>query len=195
MLQRIHLTIFVQLFITTWILADTIEPKDTSYWNHKNQVSIFFNQSAFGDYWKGGGTNSIATGLEVKISKDYKKESHSWQSKLLFNYGIIKLGKNNFQKNNDRIQLDSKYSYHLKKNFLISTLFSFNSRLHDTYQIMETGERGKLIGNFLAPGYFNIGSGINYELDKKTLVVYYTPLNSKITTVINEQLKEQFIPQ
>ena len=165
------------------------------YWKHKNTISIHFNQAAFGNHWKGGGTNAIAMGINLNVEKDYAKDKSSWENRFIFRYGIIKLGENEFQKNNDHFEIDSKYGYNLNKRFLVRSIFNFNTRVHDTYELSKTGERGKLIGNFMAPGYFNLSTGIDYVFPEKTLAIYYTPINSKVTIVADESLTNQFLPK
>ncbi len=168
---------------------------DTSYWNGENGVSVFFNQSSYGNYWKGGGANSFATGTNLIFQKNYQKGKTNWANQLEFRYGIIKLGGYEFQKNEDHFEIDSKYGYRISKRMKFSGLFNFTTRVHDTYQILKSGERGKLIGNFMAPGYFNIGSGFDFTTDQKVLSIYYTPINSKITIVTIDELKAQFLPK
>ena len=169
--------------------------KDTSYWNGENSFGLFFNQSAYGPYWKGGGSNAIATRTNLLLQKNYQKGKTNWENRLVFKYGIIKLGGFEFQKNEDHLELDSKYGFRISKRLKFSGLLNFFTRMHDTYQIQKTGERGKLIGNFLAPGYINLGVGFDYSTDKKILTIYYTPANSKISIVRIDELKSQFLPK
>ena len=185
---------FFTIQLTAQVTTVDTVTKDTSFWNGENSFGLFFNQSAYGDYWKGGGASSIATRTNLILQKNYQKDKTNWANRLILKYGIIKLNGLEFQKNEDHFELDSKYGYRISKRLKFSGLFNFTTRVHDTYQIKKTGERGKLIGNFLAPGYINLGIGFDFFTDKKVLTIYYTPANSKISIVRLDELKSQFLP-
>jgi hypothetical protein len=109
-------------------------------------------------------------------------------------YGVIKMAGLPVQKNDDLLELDSKYGYEVSPHVKFSGLFNFNTRSHDIYEINKKGERGKRIGNFMAPAYFNLGSGLDYFTKDKWLGIYYSPINSKLTVVADRTLVNQYLP-
>lgn len=168
---------------------------ENEYWETEKSIRLHFSQSSYSNYYKGGGLNAIAIGTHFKLNTVYKKDKKTWASKVNARYGIAKLGENGFLKNDDLFELDSKYGIELSKHINFSTSLNFRTNFHDTYQVNKIGEKGQLIGNFLAPAYLNIGCGFDYVTNEKILRVYYTPINSKITYVGKEELVEQYLPE
>ena len=175
-------------------LDDSLAKKDTSYWSIKPTLGLFFAQHSFSEHFKGGGLNSIATSSNLEVLLNYQHAKNSWNNRIVSRYGVIKIDRNELQKNQDHLELDSKYSHQINKHLQISGLLNFTTKFHDFYEVKKTGERGKRIGNFLSPAYLNIGSGIDYVTKDKTLSIFYTPLNSKITIVADPTLIEQYLP-
>ena len=173
-------------------IKDTCNPADV--WSFKKSVSLFLAQNAFSPYFKGGGINSIALGTHDEFLWVYKCQDRSWENKFNLKYGIIKLGDFPFQKNEDLIEIDSKYNHQFNKHLRLTGLFNIQTRIHDHYEIKKTGERGKLIGNFFAPAFINLGTGLDYVLWNKAFSIYYTPINSKITIVHDPGLAAQYLP-
>ncbi len=169
--------------------------QDSSYWHVTPTAGLFFSQQSFSPYYKGGGVNSIAVGHHSLLEAKYEKEETSWENKLVVRYGVIKVAGHALQKNEDHLEIDSKYSHEFSKHLRISGLFNLKTRMHDAYELGKDGSRGKRIGNFLAPAFINVGSGLDYLTKDKCLSIYYTPVNSKITIVTEDGLREQYFPQ
>lgn len=170
------------------------EQGDSSFWSTSKVIGLFFSQHSYSEYYKGGGINSVALGSNFNLSASLERDRISWDHTLKARYGIIKMANHPIQKNDDHFEYTSKYGYKISKHFQLSALIDFQTRFHDIYNIGKKGERGKRIGNFLAPAFINLGSGIDYKLNKKILCVFYSPINSKITVVKDETLIPQYLP-
>ncbi|MCB0688421.1 MAG: DUF3078 domain-containing protein [Saprospiraceae bacterium] len=197
-LIKIVKLVFFTFGIITTLVADpsTGSPtvRDTSYWSSKKSTGLFFSQQSFSPYFKGGGISSIALGTVIDINADYKKAKRSWNNRFQLRYGIIKMAELPVQKNDDHLEIDSKYGYQFTPHLKVTGLFNFQTKMHDIYELKKTGERGKRIGNFLAPAYFHLGSGIDYFTKDKWLSIYYSPINSKLTIVADRSLVNQYLP-
>ncbi|MBK8506456.1 MAG: DUF3078 domain-containing protein [Saprospiraceae bacterium] len=189
---------FLVFGITNSLSADPGQnsgsPKDTTYWTSKRTTGLFFSQHSYSEHFKGGGISSIALGSTFDMELNYKKDRRTWDNRFQMRYGVIKMAGLPLQKNDDHLELDSKYGYRFSTHLKFSGLFNFNTKLHDIYEINKTGERGKRIGNFVAPAYFNLGSGIDYFTKDKWLSIYYSPINSKLTIVGDRSLVNQYLP-
>ncbi len=189
------LFLFISLFTfysTSFTMVDEPVVEDTSYWNVSPTLGLFFSQNSFSEYYKGGGVNSVALGLHVDLKANYERGSHTWENQLRMRYGGIKVGALPVQKNEDIFEMNSKYGHSFSDHLQVTGLFSFETRIHDVYELKE-GERGKLIGNFLAPAYINMGSGVDFKTKDKMVSIYYSPLNSKLTVVNDEELIPQYL--
>ncbi len=174
---------------------DSNEVKIENPWSVKKSVGLFFNQAAYSNYWKGGGVNSIALSSRYELLANFKKNNSNWENRIEFQYGVIKIGSNEIQKNEDNFEVNSKYGYKFSKHLRLTGLLSFQTRLHDQYALKKNGEKGKRIGNFLSPALLNVGSGLDYFTNNKVLSVYYTPVNSKITYVHDGTVRKQYLPK
>lgn len=197
LIKRLSFTLLT-LGIIFQLYADPINEKssekDTSFWTTKKNSGLFFSQQSFSAYYKGGGISSIALGSTIDIEANYKREKRSWNNRFQMRYGIIKIAGLPVQKNDDHIELDSKYGYQITPHLTFTGLFNFKTRMHDIYELKKTGERGKRIGNFLAPAVFHLGSGVDYFTKDKWLSLYYSPINSKLTVVADRSLVNQYLP-
>ncbi|RZL14288.1 MAG: DUF3078 domain-containing protein, partial [Pedobacter sp.] len=61
-----------------------------NYWTTKATVGINANQASFSDNWKGGGVNSVAIGALLNHKAEYSKESYSYTSEIILQYGKVK---------------------------------------------------------------------------------------------------------
>ena len=190
--------ILISVGLTSYLYADPVKEdkveKDTTYWISKKSGGLFFSQQSYSAYYKGGGISSVALGSTIDLEANYRKAKNSWDNRLQWRYGVIKMAQLPVQKNDDHLEMDSRYGYQFTPHLKVTGLFNFKTRMHDTYEIAKTGERGKRIGNFLAPAYFHLGSGIDYFTKDKWLSVYYSPVNSKLTVVSDRSLVNQYLP-
>lgn len=169
--------------------------RDTSNWTLQTTAGLFFAQHGYSEHYKGGGLNSTALSNQIEVLLDFTEEKKTWNNRITARYGIIKISDYPLQKNQDHLEIDSKYSHQVSKCMRISGVFNFNTKFHDFYELEKNGERGKMIGNFLSPAYINIGSGIDYLTKDKSLSIFYTPLNSKVTIVKDQSLALQYLPE
>ena len=192
-LPRLWLTVIILPFWINDILSIT-ELSDTTFWDLIPTTGLFFSQQSYSEHYKGGGLNSTALSHRLDLVAKYKQAQNSWTSRLSTRYGVIKIEDQPLQKNQDHFEIDSKFDHQLQKHLQISGVFNFNTKFHDFYAIKKNGIRGKRIGNFLSPATINLGSGIDYITKDKSLSVFYTPINSKLTIVKDRSLVDQYLP-
>ncbi len=181
------------LIVSAGTLDSTATTKDTSYWQVAPTVSFFFSQNGYSEYFKGGGINSLAFGSHFDLNAQYKKDNKSWSNQLQVRYGVLKMADQQIAKNEDDIILDSKFGIDLSEHLKLTGLLNFQTKMHDIYAIDKQGNIGKRTGNFLAPAFINLGSGVDYNSKDKSVSVYYSPLNSKVTLVLDETLRDQYL--
>ncbi len=174
---------------------DTLRVEVQPLWVFENAFQINFAQHSFSPYWKAGGVSSMAIGFRVFLAAHFKQEKRDWRNTIDFQYGIIRQGEFNFNKNIDQFEFNSQYNLHFDDRWNFSSLLNVRSSLHNNYSINKDGSRGAYIGGFMSPGYINIGTGVNYQVKQPFyLNLYYSPLNSKMTYVRDSSLAPQYIP-
>jgi hypothetical protein len=156
------------------IVADTVKP-----WKIGGVVSINGQQVSLTN-WAAGGNNSISIGGLVNIFAKYKKGKSTWDNSLELGYGVIKQGtSNDWLKNDDKIQLTTKYGRHAFKKWYYSALGDFRTQFTNGYNYPNDSV---YISKFLAPGYGLLALGLDYK-PNDNFSVFIAPLTGKFTIV------------
>jgi len=136
-----------------------------NYWKTKTSIGINVNQAQFSNNWKGGGTNSVAVGGLVNWKAEYNKNSYSYVSELVLQYGKIKNKDQLQKKTNDRIFWDNKASFQLSKSWFFFGSLSFESQFDNgySYSVVNGQETATLISKFMGPGYLTESIGFEYK--------------------------------
>ena len=140
-----------------------------NYWKTKATVGINANQASFSDNWKGGGTNSIAIGALLNHKAEYSKESFSYTSEVIMQYGKLKNKDQLQKKTNDRIYWDNKAAVQLSKNWYFFASLSFESQFDKGFSYSKDpqgNEQAKLLSKFMSPGYLTESLGFEYKPSK-----------------------------
>lgn len=140
-----------------------------NYWKTKTSVGINVNQAAFSDNWSGGGVNSFALGGLINYKAEYSKESYSYVSEVILQYGKIKNKSQLQKKTTDRIYWDNKAAVQLSKNWYFFGSLNFESQFDRgfAYSKDKSGnEIEKLLSKFMSPGYLTESFGFEYKPNK-----------------------------
>lgn len=140
-----------------------------NYWKTKTSVGINVNQAAFSDNWKGGGVNSLAIGGLINYKAEYSKESYSYVSEVILQYGKVKNKDQLQKKTTDRIYWDNKAAIQLSKNWYFFGSINFESQFDNGYSYSRDGqgqEKKNLLSKFMAPGYLTESIGFEYKPNK-----------------------------
>ncbi len=140
-----------------------------NYWKTKTSVGINVNQAAFSDNWSGGGVNSFALGGLINYKAEYSKESYSYVSEVILQYGKIKNKSQLQKKTTDRIYWDNKAAVQLSKNWYFFGSLNFESQFDRGFAYSKDkagNEIEKLLSKFMSPGYLTESLGFEYKPNK-----------------------------
>lgn len=177
-MKKIILSLFL-LFTLSSIAqtADTIK-----YWKKGGLVSINFSQASFTN-WAAGGENSLSGIAIFNTFANYKKDKNTWDNSLDLAYGLLQSGISALRKNEDKIDLSSKYGrYAFLEHWYYSALINFKSQFADGYNYPNDSV---VISRFMAPAYLLGAIGIDYK-PNSYLSLFISPVTSK-TTFVNDQ--------
>nr|WP_320120493.1 DUF3078 domain-containing protein [uncultured Marinifilum sp.] len=158
-------------------------------WKLGATIGLSFNQGHVSDSWSGGGQSSIATLSTVNAFANYKKGKHTWDNSLIVKYGLLKSGDNDFRKNEDKIELNTKYGQKAVKNWYYSAQFNIKTQMFKGYTYSSSAPR-VLKSNFFAPAYIIASIGMDYK-PNKNLSILLSPLSAKYTIVNDTVLIDQ----
>jgi Protein of unknown function (DUF3078) len=179
-MKKIILSAF--LFMTFATFAQETTPPTTvaSAWKKTGSITFLFNQAAFNNEWKGGGTSSMGANFGLNYDFNYKKDNVVWDNKLLFAYGLTKIGDGQITKTDDRIEFNSLWGKQASGNWFYSAFGNFRTQMDSGFD-----KGGIKISHFFSPAYLQIGPGFLWK-KSDNLKVNIAPLTSRMIFV-NEQ--------
>jgi hypothetical protein len=173
------------LFYNGYLFAQTATDPDTvKYWHNTGQINLSFSQISLTN-WAAGGDNSIAANGLVRLEADYSKNKTSWDSYILTGYGVSKIGSEGFFKNDDKLELLSKYGYKAGKNWFYSVVLNAKTQFAPGYKSKE--DRTNKISDFLSPAYLTAAIGMDYK-PNADFALFLSPISTRYTTVIDDSL-------
>ncbi len=157
---------------------------DTS-WKTGGFVSFSFNQVSLTN-WAGGGQNALSATLVGNFFANYKKEKTIWDNTIDAGYGLLKSGDANFRKNEDKIELNSKYGYKAKGDFYYSALLNIKSQFAPGYNYPNDSV---VISRFAAPAYASIALGIDFK-PAPYFSFFLSPATGRLVIVSDQKLAD-----
>lgn len=168
--------------------ADEVKKDSVKYWNIKNSIILNSEQATLSN-WSAGGYSSFAFSSFYKGFYNYKKGNNQWDNSVELAYGMIwqdKTGNgfkdpaNEFQKSDDKIELNSIYSRKMYKSWNYSALVNVKSQFDEGYK------DGKLVSAPISP--ITITSSIGWEYKNKGFSAMLSFLAGKTTIVTDRRL-------
>jgi hypothetical protein len=162
---------------------------DTANWNWKQGGLYNLNvaQSSLSNWAAGGDNFNMNINSYFNYFAYYKKERQSWDNNIDVNLGFVQSTSQGGRKNDDRLDLLSKYGYKMDTvgKWYVSGLFNFRSQFFDGYSF--SGTNATFTSSFFAPAYMIISAGLDYKPDNN-FSLFFSPLTSRTTLVLNEKL-------
>lgn len=162
---------------------------DTTYWNWKTGGLYNFNlsQSSLSNWAAGGDNFNMAMTSYFNYFAYYQKPRHNWDNNIDVNLGYMQSTSLGGRKNDDRLDLLSKYGYKIDSTgqMYLSALFNFRSQFFDGYSF--NGSSANFISSFLSPAYLVLSAGVDYKPSDR-LSIFFSPLTSRSTIVLNNKL-------
>jgi len=155
-------------------------------WKTGGLFNLNLGQGSQSNWAAGGDDFSLSIASYLGFYAFYKKDKYSWDNTIDFNYGLVNTTSLGTRKNDDRIDLLSKFGYALNPKLDAAALFNFHSQFSKGYNYNSDGTKD-LLSDFLAPGYVLLGLGLDYK-PVKGLSIFVSPLTSRWTIVNNDTL-------
>ena len=164
---------------------------DSSYWDNAYVFYTGFNRSRLYN-WAAGGMNFMEVHGLADVWLDYKHNKFHWNNFIGLSLGLIKSSYGNeglWLKNDDRIELTSKFSKRTPHLWDYSFLVNFRTQFIKGYYTEYDLQNKNYMDNFLSPIYPIAGFGFDYHLNNR-LTAYVSPVTAKSTIIIDDSLKK-----
>lgn len=163
------------------------DPADTipSSWKKGGIFNVNLSQGSLSNWAAGGDEFSLSVNNLVSLFAFYKKNRSSWDNTFDFNYGVIRSTSLGTRKNDDRLDLFSKYGYSIAPKWNLATLANFRTQLFNGYSYTDSSRT--LSSAFMSPAYLLFGVGLDHR-HSESFSVYISPLTARITFVRDDSL-------
>lgn len=154
-------------------------------WKKGGVFAINAGQGSLSNWAAGGDDFSLTIATSLNLFAFYKKGRNSWDNNLDINFGYVNTTSLGSRKNDDRLDLVTKYGYALNNHFNLATLVNFRSQILKGYSYKDNIKT--FASDFLSPAYIVFSQGIDYKA-KKNLSFFLSPITSRWIVVKNDSL-------
>lgn len=147
-------------------------------WKLIGTGTVGFTQTALSN-WAKGGESSISMLLIGKYIANYSKKSLKWENMAEFRLGIFSSKSRGLEKNDDKLEFQSRMGYSAFKKWYYSGETNFRTQMAKGYSYPDKGDP---ISAFMAPAYLTASVGIDYK-PNKDFSLFLSPFTSKTTYV------------
>jgi hypothetical protein len=162
---------------------------DTGYFNWKQGGMYNFNlsQSSLSNWAAGGDNFNMSLSSYFNYYAYFQKPRQSWDNNFDANLGFVQSTSIGGRKNDDRIDLVSKYGYRIDTTgmWYLSALFNVRSQIFDGHSF--SGNNSTLTSSFFSPAYVILSAGLDYK-PNTIFSVFFSPLTSRTTLLLNTRL-------
>ncbi len=147
-------------------------------WTLRGNGSLGFNQTSLSN-WAKGGESSLAMLLISKYNANYSKNKIKWENSAEFRYGISKSKSRGLEKNDDKLEIQSRFGYSAFKKWYYSGESNFRTQIANGYTFPD---KINPISAFMAPGFLTFSLGLDYK-PNKDFSLFLSPFTSKTTYI------------
>ena len=167
------------------------KPEDTAKVYHKKGGTYSLNvaQGANSNWAAGGEDFSLAATTMLNIYSYKKTEKYSWDNTLDLNFGLVYTTSDGTRKNDDRIDVLSKYGRPISSKWNLATLANFRTQFANGYEY-DDDDTKKLNSSFLAPAYFLGSLGFDYK-PSPVFSLYLSPATYRLVIVNHDSLSAE----
>lgn len=163
------------------------DPNDTipRIWRTGGTLGLNLSQGSLNNWAAGGDDFSLSINALINYYAFYKKDKHSWDNNIDFNLGYVRTTSLGSRKNDDRLDLLSKYGYALGPKLNLSGLFNFRTQFFKGYTY--DGDSRTFSSEFLSPAYILLSPGLDYK-PTTNLSIFVSPATVRWVIVRNDSL-------
>src|SRR5687768_1139451 len=186
-IKEIFLGFFLFASFYTFAQDTTITNGDTSHWTVQAYAGVNLNQVSFTN-WAAGGDNAVSFSLVYYNVTKYAKNRHTWDNLMNMKYGMLWTKSDGMAKNEDQLELETKYGYLLnaKKTWALSVLANFRSQFANGYFYPNDSV---VISKFASPGYLTIGLGVDWK-PKDYFSLFISPATARVLFVRDQPIAD-----
>lgn len=155
-------------------------------WKLLGTGTVGFTQTSLSN-WAKGGESSLSLLLIGKYVANYSKKNVKWENMAEFRLGIFNSKTRGLEKNDDKIELQSRLGLAATKKWYYTAESNFRTQMAKGYKYPD---KVNPISTFMAPAYLTFSLGMDYK-PNKNFSLFLSPFTSKTTFVRDTALIDQ----
>ncbi|NNV55720.1 DUF3078 domain-containing protein [Limnovirga soli] len=168
------------------------DQNDTAKWTWKRggMVNLNVAQGSLSNWASGGDNFTIAVASYLNYHILNKGPKHNWDNSADFNFGYINTTSLGSRKNDDRLDVLSKYGYSIDSTgkWYLSALFNFRSQFFDGNSY--SNNVATLNSTLLSPAYLFLAAGFDFK-PYKHYSLFFSPVTERMTIVASKRLSDK----
>lgn len=172
------------------VSRDVKKEQDTIEWRWKRGGLINANlaQGSLSNWAAGGDEFSFSLNANVSYFLLHKKGRKAWDNSFDFNLGFMQTSSLGSRKNDDRLDILSKYGYQLDSGkWYVTALGNFRSQFFDGYTY--NGDKAVFSSTLFSPAYALASLGMDYKPDSK-FSLFLSPATARWVIVASKTLSD-----
>ena len=169
-------------------LAAQTDTTKTSNWTKKGHVGLQMNQIYFNN-WVQGGDKNFTTSAFFRYEANLKTDSYTLENLIDMGIGFNWTEENEWRKNQDKIELNSKFGMKAFNKVNWAAQLNFKSQFIEGYNFPGDTARVR-VSNFLAPAWLNISVGLDWK-PNDNFSLFYSPVSGRVIFVLDSALSAQ----
>lgn len=154
-------------------------------WKKGGFFAINFNQVSLTNWAAGGESALSATALGSAFVK-YRKDDLYWETVLDAGYGFITTSSQPLRKNEDKLELNSKFGKKAKGKFYYAGMLNFRTQFAPGFNFPNDSVE---ISRFMAPAYLSLALGMDYK-PNEWFSAFISPATGRSTFVLDQNLAD-----
>src|SRR3954471_15419365 len=198
-MKRILLPAFLLIFIAANAQDETVKKLqadankniktdvDTAHktWRTGGVFNLNLTQGSLSNWAAGGDKFSISLNTILSAYAFYKKNKSSWDNTLDVAFGYLKTTSLGNRKNDDRLDVLSKYGYAIAPKWNLAALFNFRTQMANGYTY--SGNSKTFSSAFLSPAYLLLSLGFDFK-PTQNFSLFLSPATARWVIVKNDTL-------
>ena len=164
--------IYLILIFSYPLMAENSIQKDSLkvFWKQNFATGIDLNQASFSGNWKGGGSNTFATGWYLNHNATINNSSWRLISDLSMQVGFLQNKTQSLRKSVDRIFYEFKAGYRISPKWDFYGSTNFQTQFFQGFEFDKKNKKGipvdSLVSSIFAPAYLTTSLGLEYHPQK-----------------------------
>lgn len=156
-----------------------------SAWHQGGSIGINLSQGSLSNWAAGGDNFNLSVNTLLNLFAVREQGKYRWVNTFNFNYGALKSTTLGSRKNDDRVDIFSKWGYALSPKWDFTLLGNFRTQLFQGYNYTDSSRT--LSSTFLSPAYLLAGSGFEFK-PAKSFSLYLSPVTARATLLKDDSL-------